>query len=747
MFTTHFDLGIKQLIGQWRGMLSKKYLADDMLAGVIVACVAIPLSLAIALASGVPPEIGLVTAIVAGIVCAMFGGVPLAVSGPAAAMAVLVGSVVQDFGLSALLVIGFGCGVLQLLTGMFGLGALVRFVPLPVVMGFTAGIGAIILVGQFPRLLGLPAPDEAHVFSVIAHITSLLHQTQPASLLLALSTMAIALAMPKIWPRMPSPLFAVAIPSLVAFVMHIPVETVGSIPNSLPLPKSPDFFSSSHDWLELIGATFVVYALASLETLLSAGSVDQLSKSKPHNPNQELIGQGLGNIAVTFFGGIPVTAVIARSALNVHAGAKTRRAAIFHSLVLLSTVYFFSPVMSQIPIAVLAGLLVTIAFRMCNPHELMMLWHSSRADAVVYIITFIMIVVLGLMGGIQVGLIAALILSAIRLSQIKINLYESQYGPAQLALTGPLTFLSASKIDGFLKQAEALSFPRGLIIDLTGVRALDSSGAAHLVGLFDQLHTKNIKIALYGLDSTYLRVLYAAKSDVQQYIANSEAEMEIILGLTDKHHELTFDRLIYGIEKFKHNMQQQQKENFTRLAKSQQPHTLFITCSDSRIDPNLITSTQPGELFIVRNVGNIIPGFGIDKTPAEGAAVEYAIGVLNVKRIIVCGHSECGAMNQLITRQVFAPEMQKILPSVAQWLSLVKNFPSDLSPEGAAKLNASLQLESLRTYPIVKERLADKSITLHAFYYDIGNAELEMWDEVLSKYVLIGDSMSNHILA
>lgn len=743
MIQPHLDLGIRHLLKDWRHLFTKRYLKDDILAGIAVACVAIPLSLAIALASGVQPELGIVAAIVGGIVCALFGGVPLAVSGPAAAMAVLVAAVVEEFGLPGLLVIGLGCGILQLLTGVLGLGTLIRFVPVPVIMGFTAGIGAIIIIGQFPRILGLPAPPESNILSVVIHIKNLIAHADLRAFLLAVTTFVIAKGLPKIWPRLPSPLFAVAIPSIAAYFLQLHVEIVGTIPSHLPAPQFPLFDGDAAEWIDLITATFLVYALASLETLLSAGSVDQLTKSKPHDSNQELIGQGLGNISSALFGGIPVTAVIARSALNVQSGGKTRRSAIFHSLFLIGTVYYFSPWMSQIPIAVLAGLLMTIALRMCSPHEFLQLWGSSRGDAMIYLVTFFMIVILGLLAGIQVGIIVALLLATIRLSQIKVQLHASQYGPAQLSLEGPLTFLSVAKIDTYQKKLAEMDLKNGLIIDLSRLRALDTSGATHLITLIDQLRADKVKCVLYVIDPLYVRILKGIQSGITEIIADDQKKMETILGIEDHRQKSTLDRLIYGIEQFKNNLHPRHKAIFSSLATTQQPHTLFITCCDSRIDPNLITSTQPGELFIVRNVGNIVPPFGTDNTPAEGAAIEYALGMLNVKQIIICAHSECGAMGAVISGKIFNTENEKKYPSVATWLSILKDlrnhFPKDVTPEKAAKLNASLQLLNLKTYPIVQERVANHTLKLRTFYYDIGNADIQVWDEVLGKYVMIGD--------
>jgi carbonic anhydrase len=744
MLHPRFDLGIRQLIPDWRGMLARRQLLEDLWAGIAVACVALPLSLAIALASGVEPEIGLVTAIIGGIVCALMGGAPLAVSGPTPVMAVLVATIIQQFGFPGLIFIVFACGLLQLLTGILGLGNLIRFIPVPVVMGFTAGIGAIILIGQFPRVLGLPAPPESHIFSVVVHIKSLISQTNPAALLLALSTLIITMVMPKVWPKLPAPLFAVAIPSLVAHLLKVPVDIVGHIPAALPSPKLPSFPTESIAGVELISSAFMIYALASLETLLSARVVDQLAKTKPHDPNQELIGQGLGNVASALFGGIPIAAVIVRSALNIQAGAKTRRSAIFHALVLLAIVYCVAPIISQIPIAVLAGLLITIALRMCHPHEFLMLWHSARNDAVIYLVTFFMIVILGLISGIQVGIVAALIFAAIRLSQISINLYTSKFGPAQLALNGPLTFLSTGKLDNFEKTIEPNSLPNGLIIDLTKIKALDTTGAKHIAEVVDRLKNKNIKSALYIVNPDYVQVIKAVKPEIMSLVAHNELEMETILDLKDHHEQLTMDRLIYGIEKFKRTLNPKYKAIFSALAKNQQPHTLFITCCDSRIDPNLITSTQPGELFIVRNVGNMVPSFGVNSSVAEGAAIEYALGVLDVKQVIICAHSECGAINQTISGDIFKPENQKRFPSVVKWLNMLEevkvHFTRHITSEEAAKLNASMQLENLKTYPIVQEKLKSDSLQLKAMYYDIGNADVAIWDEVLGQYISVGET-------
>jgi carbonic anhydrase len=734
------DLGIRSLIPEWKAFFSSKYLKEDLVAGAIVACVALPLSLALALASGVEPEVGLVTAIVAGIVCSLFGGTRLAVSGPANAMPVLVAAVIEQFGFGGLLVVGIGCGVLQLLTGVLGWGKLTRFIPVPVVTGFTAGIGALIFIGQLPRALGLPVPPESHIVDVVIHIKDYIHETHFGALALSLSTIGITFILPTILPRVPAPLVAVLIPSIIAFAFPMGVDVIGTIPSSLPMPDFPHV--PLGDLKNLLWVTLIAYALASLETLLSSSSADKMIKGERHDPNQELIGQGLGNIASALFSGIPVTGVIARSALNIQAGARTRRAAIFHSLILVIAVYFMAPVLSQIPISVLAGVILSVALRMLHPREFLHLWKISPMEAVIYLITFFTIVFVGLVVGVQAGLIAALLIAAIRLGQASANIEISESrGPAHFEIDGPLTFMSSAKLDEIRNRLESMDTSRGVIVDLSLVPSMDATGANQLIEILEPLLEKR-RVALLGVDPAARKVFLTLdkKGRIAESIATSESEIIQILKGEEQNQSL--DRLIYGVEKFRRQVDSRYKTVFQKLATSQDPHTLLITCADSRIVPNLITSTEPGELFVVRNVGNIVPAYGTDSTPAEGAAIEFALTVLKVKEIIVCGHSECGAMKALSSGTIFTPEGAQKMPQISTWLRQVeplrRQLPENATGKQTAELNALAQIESLKTYPIVREKLAQGEIRLHAWYYDIGNSELEEWDEIKKIFVTVG---------
>ncbi|MCX8514726.1 MAG: SulP family inorganic anion transporter, partial [Burkholderiales bacterium] len=406
-------------INELKPMFKKQYLSDDIFAGLTVACVAIPLSLAVAMASHMEPGVGLISAIIGSIIAAFFGGTRLAVTGPAAAMAVLIASCVETFGVSGLLVIGLICGFLQLMVGLLGLGRFAKLVPLPVISAFTAGIGFIIFIGQLPKALQLPTPDQNDVLGVISHIGTYILNMNPMAFVLALITVIILKVLPRYFPKLPTPLIAVAIPTAIVYFGHLnSITLVGIIPHHLSLPHLPNF-TEINDWPTLISSSLEVFVLASLETLLSSSAVDNMGKGDLHNSNQELIGQGMANLGVTLFGGLPVTGVIARSSVNIAAGAKTRRSPIIHALAILAVVYFCPQLVEMIPVAALAGILLAAAMSMMNIKEIVEFWKTDKSEVIIYIITFIMIVSTDLIDGVKAGIIVAFVIVGIRMLQTK----------------------------------------------------------------------------------------------------------------------------------------------------------------------------------------------------------------------------------------------------------------------------------------------------------------------------------------
>jgi len=707
--------------------MTSRFLVRDTVAGVTVAFVAVPLSMAIALASDVPPAAGLVTAVVAGALCAVFGGAPLGVSGPAAAMAVLVASVVEEHGMGGLVVASLIAGGLQLLTGVFGLGRIARLVPLPVIAGFTAGIGVVILVGQLPRVLGLPPPDQAHVIDVVTHIGELFEHADAAAVVLALGTLAIVLISARLSPLVPGHLIAVVLATVGAVWLGLGVERVGALPDSIfSVPALPDRID---DWRSLLGNGVMLYALASLETLLSCSATDRLAKTAPHDSDQELIGQGIGTLASVALGGIPPTSVIARSSLNVAAGGRTRRSALIHALVVAVLVAAFAPMMALVPIPALAGILLAVAFRMISVRELVYLWRNSRSEALIYLLTFSAMVAFDLVAGVQVGLVIAFVIAALRLGRTdaRVMSLSQTGGPYRLALAGPLTFMGLDRIDSLRARLSEMDVTCGAILDMREVPTLDVTALDALVGLFEDLDARGCAIAILHEGRGVPEALASVDREGKWTSRLVSTEDEAMRMLGSAQTVAPFDRLLEGVDRFRNVARQRYRGLFTRLAEGQSPHTLFVTCSDSRVSPLLVTGTEPGEVFVHRNVGNIVPRSGADAMPAEGAAVEYAVGVLGVKQIVVCGHSSCGAMNA-IRNGAIPPE----LPSVAKWLGdargVLDRVPPGASPDAMARMNALIQVENLRSYDIVRRKLESGELTLHAWFYDIGRAEIEAWD-------------------
>lgn len=729
----NLNLGIPALLPEWRGLFTRQHLLADILAGCTVAFVAIPLSLAIALASGVPPGIGLITSIVAGIICALFGGTTLAVSGPAAAMAILLADNVEKFGLHGLIVIGLLTGLMQLVSGILGIGKLSRYVPLPVIAGFTAGIGVIILIGQLPRAFGLLPPAESHIFYIFKHMGQYIHDMNVICLLLVLLTFFIIRGLPKIFPKIPSILVAVSLVTAIVYFFHLKnVPLIGAIPDRLPTPSFPKI--TGFDWGQLILSAFVVYLLASLETLLSCSAVDKLSGGKKHDSNQELIGQGLGNIAVSFFGGMPATSVIARSMTNVKAGAKTRRSSIIHSLIILLAVFAISPIISIIPVVALAGVLFFIALNMINYKEFYALWKTSRSEGIIYALTFFTIIFVDLIAGVQVGIIAAALIVLLRATKTRLHVSSSSDdNTIRLSLTGALTFLSINEIMQLEKKLENALSGQTVIADFTHITDLDISGAAAIISMIKSCDDKDIRFYLKGLSRRFETLFQTNENDlaIDKYYLVSESE------LREKSSSAPVSfrgRLLHGVQRFYLERKHNDKRLFEYLAEKQDPHTLFITCSDSRIIPSAITSADPGELFIIRNVGNFIPPYRPDVLHGEAAALEFALGTLNITDVVVCGHGNCGAI------QACQLSDNELSPKLKAWIGLIKSQlkldrhkeVNDLSRE-----NVLNQIHNLKQYPIVKARLADGSLNLHAWFFDFELGVVYEWNSQRNNFAPI----------
>lgn len=718
-------------------LISREYWREDIFAGITVACIAIPLSLAIAMASGVDPGVGLISGVIGGILAALFGGTRMAVTGPAAAMAVIIASNVEQYGMTGLLIIGLICGLLQVLCGIFRLGRYSKLVPLPVVAAFTAGIGFIIIVGQLPKALQLPAPDQNHVFDVILHIGQYFTSMNPMALALALLTLAILKILPRYFPKAPTPLIAVAIPALIVYFGGFTnLQLVGQIPHKFNLPLLPDFKAVTN-WSDLLLSAFAVFALASLETLLSSSAVDNMGKGDLHNPNQELIGQGLANIGSAAFGGLPVTGVIARSSVNIAAGAKTRRSAIIHSLVILCAIYLFPGLIERIPVAALAGILLSAGMSMINIREFAHFWKTDRGEALVYSITFVAIIVTDLVEGVQAGIAIAFLIVALKMLKTRthIRLWSNQ-SVMRVGLTGGMTFWSFDRLHQLQEYVLEHNTLKVVIIDFSDIHGLDSSGAGHLMTTAQVIGSSGIKIVFHNMSPEQRDIINGNNGGGHLwYETVREDEIKILLeswGIENSAREI----LKHGMQKYLVDFAKERKQLSEFMADNvNQEQTLFITCSDSRLNPNSFSSAGIGEIFILRNMGNIIPPYAPENDYSEAIALEYALNDLNIRNIVICAHTECSTIRAALKGST------PVSPQLKKWFAIIRNgFTDTHIPEDAlecVKDNALNQVRNLKTYPQVQELLKAGKLKIGVWIHDPHSVDLLNYDEEAGQLISV----------
>ncbi len=399
---------------------TREMLTRDILAGVVVGIVALPLAIAFGIASGVRPEQGLYTAIVAGFLIALLSGSRVQIGGPTGAFVVLVGSVVAEFGYDGLAVATLMAGVILIVMGVARLGAVIRFVPYPVTIGFTTGIALLIAAGQLPDAMGL-APAGAGV-GFVARLLSVwkgLGATDPLSVALCAGSVAVVTLWPRVSSRIPGPLVALVLSTAVVAVLRLDVATIGSrfggVPTGLPTVRLPHFDLARIP--ELVSPAVSIALLGGIESLLSAVVADGMTGRK-HRSNAELVAQGVANLASPLFGGIPATGAIARTATNVKNGGRTPIAGIVHALTLLVIVAFLGQLVGWVPMPALAGILLVVAYHMSEWRVFSGLLRGPRSDVLVLWTTFALTVLVDLTVAIQVGVVLAALLFMRRMAEV-----------------------------------------------------------------------------------------------------------------------------------------------------------------------------------------------------------------------------------------------------------------------------------------------------------------------------------------
>ncbi|MEA5452813.1 SulP family inorganic anion transporter [Leptolyngbya sp. CCNP1308] len=494
-----FSRLLPPLFTHWRG---------DLIGGLTAAIVALPLALAFAIASGVDPKAGLYTAIVAGTLAAIFGGSPVQITGPTGAMAVILIGIVAKYGIEKVWLAGLMAGLIQVALGVAKLGRLVKFIPYPVTAGFTNGIAVIIFFGQLNNFFGLQLPRSDHFLPGLWQTVTQIEATQWAAVGLALVVIVTKLFWGRLSTPIPGSLVGLVLATAIAAGFHLNVPTIGAIPQALPLPHGIPHWHDFGLIRELINPALALAALGSIESLLSAVVADGMTVSEKHNSDRELIGQGIANVVVPFFGGIPATGAIARTAVNVRAGGKTRLSGVIHGLALAAIMLTLAPLAAQIPLAALAGILMVTSLRMIEWEAIGLLLRATYADFAVMMLTWMVTICFDLVLAVEVGLIAAGVLFIKRMSDLSMGkVPEAEAFPpgVPLELTkqiavyrvdGPLFFGAAERFATFLRDEPEVKY---LILRLRFVPNMDTTGLVALEDIYHDLERRGCRLILSGL--------------------------------------------------------------------------------------------------------------------------------------------------------------------------------------------------------------------------------------------------------
>lgn len=517
------ELFTPKLISVLREGYGWRHFRADAVAGLTVAIVALPLSMAIAIASGVPPERGLYAAIIGGLIVSALGGSRFQVGGPAGAFIILVAATVQRHGVDGLLLATLLSGLMLLAIGFLRLGTYIRFIPYPVTVGFTAGIAVIVFASQINDLLGLSLalPEPGPIMDKIPVLWAALPTVNPPAAILAVGAIAVIAGLRRFLPRWPGMLVAIALASVAAALFDLPVATIGTrfggIPSTLPLPGLPEISVAK---LQAVLPDAVAFALlGAIESLLSAVVADGMT-GRRHRSNCELVAQGVANIASALFGGICVTGTIARTATNVRAGAHGPVAGILHALILLLFVLVAAPLASYIPLAALAGVLAVVAWNMVEKHAFAILLRASPGDALVLMSSFLLTVFRGLTEAIVVGFAIGSVLFINRMAQATAveshapliprdkaddaeggrNPYDARDAAnpdvAIYRITGAFFFGAASTVGSVLDRIADTH--QAFILDFAAAPFIDATAAHTIAGLARRAQQRGVRLFLTG---------------------------------------------------------------------------------------------------------------------------------------------------------------------------------------------------------------------------------------------------------
>ncbi|MGW3292853.1 SulP family inorganic anion transporter [Streptomyces xiamenensis] len=722
-------------------------LRADLPASISVFLIALPLSLGIALATGAPLQAGLVAAAVGGIVVGWLGGAPLQVSGPAAGLTVVTAELIIQYGWRVTCAITALAGLAQLGLSALRVARAALVVSPAIVHGMLAGIGITIALAQLHIVLG--GSPESEALANLAQLPGQLAQPHTTSLLIGALTVAVLL----LWPRLPgraggtvrkafpAALAAVTLATVLTWSTSAGIERV-DLPSwsSHALPQMPE-----GPVLGLIAAVLTITLVASVESLLSAVAVDKLAAARhrqggPRVPkadlDRELRGQGAANLLSGSLGGLPVTGVAVRSAANVAAGAVTRWSSILHGCWVLLSAGLLVALLEEIPLATLAALVMVVGIQMVNITHIRTV--TRHREVVVYAGTALGVALLGVLEGVAIGIAMAVAIALHRLTQTRISQERRPDGSHLVRVRGQLTFLAVPRLSRALAQvpenAPASVELDGSFMDHAAYETLHDWRTAHIAhGAAVEITGRSGQVVAEPEAAHRCRPWTPWRN--HQCTASPAPKGQVPGGRRDD------DRLMGGVRNFQRHTAPLVREELARLAtEGQQPGQLFVTCADSRLVTSMITSSGPGDLFTVRNVGNLVPLPGAETSDdSVAAAIEYAVTVLRVPTITVCGHSGCGAMQALqatVDGGLAVPGAHSLgrwlrhgRPSVARLTApddarpMLAGRPAADELETLCLANVVQQLDHLAQHPCVAQRLAEGSLALRGLYFHVGEAQ------------------------
>ncbi|MEW2113767.1 SulP family inorganic anion transporter [Streptomyces sp. NPDC005474] len=779
----------------------------DVSASIAVFLIALPLSLGIALATGAPLQAGLVAAAVGGLVAGRLGGSPLQVSGPAAGLTVVTADLIQRYGWRTTCAITVLAGLAQLGLGCVRVARTALAVSPAVVHGMLAGIGVTIAVAQVHIVLG--GTPESSVLDNLRALPAQLAGLDPAAVSMSVLTLTLLLAWPRIPGRagrvlrkMPAALVAVSGATLTASLAGLILPKV-DLPSwrshaLAGLPEGPA--------LGVAAAVLTVTLVCSVQSLLGAVAVDKLVATRPEllaqrasasgaatrvgrsDLNRELLGQGAANVVSGVLGGLPVAGVAVRSSANVQAGAVSRNSTMLHGVFVVVAALLMVPILELIPLASLAALVMAVGIQMVSLHHIRTV--TRHREVLVYAVTTLGVVFLGVLEGVLLGVAVSVTVALNRLARTRIA-YEERHdetgGVHYVHVRGQLTFLAVPRLSRTLhlvpQGADVVVELDGSFMDHAAYESLHHWQSTHTAqgGTVEVTGRAGTRIA-EPADASDCRCRpwtpwrnhqceVPESAQERGETANAPGGASGTAGSPGPSDSSGSSRsgsgsvgvaeprghqLARGISAFQRNTAPLVRGELARLAREgQQPSQLFLTCADSRLVTSMITSSGPGDLFVVRNVGNLVPRPGEESgDDSVAAAIEYAVDVLKVRSITLCGHSGCGAMQALLNmepdgaRTPLRRWLRHGLPSLARmaatdrpWARLAGRAPAD-TVEQLCLTNVVQQLEHLRAHESVARALREGALELHGMYFHVGEAQA---------YLLTGaedgDAVFDHVRA